>query len=79
MSYCNQKQFNIILIKFKKSSLYVQRQIDQLLCFYRQFFRIFINNIMIFSHTLKKHLFYLQQIFELFQLKRVNLISTKFV
>ena len=78
MLYYKQKQFNKILIKFKKLLLYIQQQIDQLFCFYRQFFRIFMNNIMIFSYILKKHLFYLQQIFELFQFKRVNLIFINF-
>ena len=78
ISHKNQKQFNVTFMKFKNSSFYVQWQIDQLLRFYRQFFRIFMNDIMIFSRTLKKHLFYLQQIFELFHIKRINLTSTKF-
>ena len=36
-----------------------------------------MNNIIIFSYILKKHLRYLQSIFELFQRKHVNLISIK--
>ena len=64
-------------MNFKKSSSYVQRQTNQMLRFYRQFFRVFMNDIVIFSHILKKHLRHLHQIFEFFQNKRVNLTSIK--
>ena len=79
ISHRDQKQFNVALMKFKNSSFYVQRQTDQLLRLYRQFSRAFMNDIMIFSRTLKKHLLHLRQIFELFRNKRVNLASAKFL
>ena len=64
-------------MNFKKSSSYVQRQTNQILRFYRQFSRVFMNDIVIFSHILKKHFRHLHQIFDFFQNKRVNLTSIK--
>ena len=77
ISHCDQEQFNVALMGFKSSSLYVQRQTDQMFRFYKQFFRAFIDDIVVFSHTLKKHIRHLSQIFGLFTKKRVNLTSIK--
>ena len=55
----------------------MQQQTNQLFRFYRQFFRVFINNIIIFFYSLKKYLLYLKQIFKFFRVKRVSLILTK--
>ena len=65
-------------MKFKNSSLYVQRQTNYMFRSYRKFSRVFVNDIVIFSHILKKHLQHLHQIFRLFQIKRINLTFTKF-
>ena len=76
-SHRDQKQFNMTLMNFKNLSFYVQRQTDQMLRFYRKFFRVYMNDIIIFSKILKKHIVYFKQIFQLFANKRVNLIFNK--
>ena len=64
-------------MRYKSSSLYVQRQTDKMLRFYKHFVRIYINDIIIFSRILKEYLRYLQMIFQLFRNKKVSLTSTK--
>lgn len=56
----------------------MQRQIDKLLRLYKEFARVYVNNIIIFSRILYKYLNYLFTIFQLFRNKRVNLLSIKF-
>ena len=65
------------IIKFKNFSLYVQRQINNLLYFYRQYVKAYVNDIVIFSKTLNKHLAYLQIIFALLNVKDVTLLVKK--
>ena len=65
-------------MNYKKSSLYVQRQTNKLLRSYKKFVRIYVNDIIIYSRTLKKHLNHLIIIFQLFRDKRMSLTSIKF-
>ena len=44
---------------------------------YRDFSRVYMNDIIVFSKTLKEHIAHLRQIFQLFVSKRVNLIFNK--
>ena len=64
-------------MNFKNSSSYVQRQIDQMLRSYREFSRVYMNDIIMFSKILKKHIVHFRQIFQLFASKRVNLVLNK--
>ena len=64
-------------MKYKRSPLYVQRQIDVMLRPFKNFAKAFVNDIIIFSRTLQKHLDHLRQIFELFRIKRVSLSPIK--
>ena len=77
ISHRDQKQSNVTLMNFKNSSFYVQRQTDQMLRSYRDFSRVYMNDIIVFSKTLKKHIVHLRQIFQLFANKRVNLTLNK--
>ena len=47
-------------MKYKKLPLYVQRQIDAMLKPFKNFTKTFVNNIIIFSRTLQKHLDHLR-------------------
>ena len=51
-------------MRYKNSSTYVQRQINRLLRVYRRFARIYIDNIVIFFRTLKKHIVHLRAVFK---------------
>ena len=77
ISHKKQEQFNVALMSFKNSSLYVQRQTNQMLRSYREFSKIYINDIIIFFKTFNEHVKHLRQIFRLFQQKRVNLTFIK--
>ena len=77
ISHRDQKQSNVTLMNFKNSSSYVQRQTDQMLRSYREFFRVYMNDIIVFSKILKKYIAHFKQIFQLFVSKRVNLAFNK--
>ena len=53
-------------MSFRNNSTYVQRQINRILREYQFFVKIYMNDIVIFNHILKKHLRYFNQIFSLF-------------
>ena len=65
MFHKKQKQFNVTIIKFKNSFAYVQRKIDAILRIYRVFAKAYVDDIVVFSRILKKHLNHLRQIFQL--------------
>ena len=78
MSHREQKQFNVIVMKFKNSSFYVQRKIDAFLRIYRVFARVYVNDIVVFSHILKKHISHLHVVFQLLDNYEINLSFKKF-
>ena len=61
-----QETFNVAVMNYRNSSFYVQRQIDRVLRFF-EFAKIYIDDIVIFSKSLKKHFSLLQQIFSVFK------------
>ena len=68
----------MILIKYKNSSSYVQRQIDVMLQSFKDFIKIYVDDIIIYFHILFEHVEHLIKMFDLFCIKRVNLASIKF-
>ena len=60
-----QKQFNVAVMGFKNSPAYVQRKIDAILRVYRAFAKAYVDDIVVFSRTLKEHLDHLRQVFQL--------------
>ena len=78
VTHRKQKQFNVEMMSFKNTSSYVQRKIDNILRIYKDFCRAYINDIVIFSKTLKKHVKHLHLIFKLFTNLNISLSSTKF-
>ena len=77
ISHRNQKQFNIVVIKFKNFSVYVQRKIDVILRVYCVFIKIYVDDIVIFNKTLKKHLTYLRKMFQLLNFYNIRLSLKK--
>ena len=55
----------------------MQKQTNQMLKSFRDFSRIYMNNIIIFFKTLNKYIRYFRLIFQLFQIKKVNLTFIK--
>jgi hypothetical protein len=64
ISHRDQKQFNVCVMSYKNSSIYVQRQIDLMLKNLRSFVRVYMNDIIIFFKTLKDHFAHLRLVFE---------------
>ena len=62
----SQKQFNVIVIKFKNSSVYVQKQIDFMLKDFREFAKIYINDIVFFFIFLNQYIKYFNKKFQRF-------------
>ena len=62
---------------YKGSPTYVQRQTDAMLRPLRKFARAFVDDIVVFSHTLTEHLEHLNQLFSLLRAKNVSLAPTK--
>ena len=68
--YRNQKKLNVIFMSYKDNLLYVQKQTNFILQSHKYFVKAYIDNIIIFNRTLKKHLKHLRIIFELFRSKK---------
>lgn len=64
-------------MNFKNSSAYAQRRIDIILRKFRHFCRAFIDDIIVFSDTLKQHLQHLLAIFEILHCIKIKLNSMK--
>ena len=76
-SHWNQKVWNVAIMKYKNSVIYVQRLIDFILWKHWVFARIYINNIIIFSNIFKKHVEHLWTIFKIFAFKWINVSFIK--
>ena len=63
-------------MRYRNSSTYVQRQIDEILRKYRYFVKIYVDDIVVFFNFLKKHLRHLNLIFVLF--KKYNIVIKLF-
>lgn len=76
--HCSQKHFNVTVINYHNLSSYVQWQMNKILHIFHAFVQDYINDIVIFSKTLDKHLHHLHQMFQLFQNLDISLESKKF-
>ena len=77
VSHRGQERSNVALMGYKGSPPYVQRQTDKMLRPFQDFAKAYVDDIIIFSHTLQEHLIHLRKIFSLFQEKRVSLSPKK--
>ena len=67
------ERWNVVVMRYKNSSIYVQRQIDEILRLYRFFSRAYVDDVIIFFRFLEEHLRHLSQIFKLFQNRNIIL------
>ena len=77
VSHRGQEESAVALMGYKGSPPYVQRQTDAMLRPFKDFAKAYVDDIIVFSHTLQEHIKHLGQIFELFELKRVSLSPVK--
>ena len=73
----DQKSFNVVILKYKNSSTYVQRQIDRILRFHREYARAYVDDVMIFSKTLKEHVKHFYQTFNTLNFNNITLQFVK--
>ena len=76
-SHRDQKSFKILIINYRNSFVYVQRIINKILRSYRHFCRVYIDDIVIFFTSLKKHLTHLRFIFSTLEKMNIYLLSQK--
>lgn len=63
---------NIVLIDFKNSPTYTQRFIDRRLYKFRYFYQAYIDDIIIFSRTVKEYVRYVSAILKLFEKSKLR-------
>ncbi len=63
ISHREQEQFNVCVMNYKNSFVYVQRQTDFMLSDLRDFVKAYIDDIVIFFKTLENHLHHLSLLF----------------
>ena len=77
MSHKNKKQFNVAIMNYKNSFSYVSKKIDALFRIVRRFVKAYVNNIVVFNRTLKKHKTHLYKVFDILNSYKVRLTSKK--
>ena len=77
ISHREQKQFNVTIMSYKNNSSYVQKKIDVLLRTVRRFAKTYVDDIVVFSRTLKKHKVHLHEVFDILNSYEVRLASKK--
>ena len=68
---------NVVLISYKKSSSYSQQMMNEILCFYKNFVRFYINDLIIFLKILNDHKQHFDIIWFLFDEIRISLNKVK--
>ena len=77
ISHKNQKIFNVAFMKFINFIIYVQQQLDNKFRNFHEFCRIYIDDIIIISTMLKKHMKHFDKIFNKLAELHINLIFIK--
>ena len=77
ISYQDQEIFNIVFMKFINSIVYIQWQLDNKFRNFHEFCRVYINDIIIVSTTLEKHMKHLDKIFSKLTKLHINLAFIK--
>ena len=73
----DQKSFNVVFMKYRNSSAYVQKQIDGILRNHQHFVEAYVNDIVIFSKTMQEHKTHLQKVFDVLSLNNIFINSAK--
>ena len=71
INYCDYEIINIALMNYQESFLYVQCMMNMIFKSHKFFTHCYIDDIVIFSKTLKNHLKHLNTVFSLFDKMRI--------
>ena len=77
VTHKEQEIFFVSIMKNKNSILYVQRQMNDILRIFRQFVKVYIDDVIIRSNSLKEHLTHLRIVFNLFVKFNIAIKSIK--
>ena len=77
VNHRDQEFFNVIVMKYKNSSIYVQRQIDRLFQSYRHFVKTYVDDIVIYFKIFDEHKIYFRKIFDMFKINNISIKSKK--
>ena len=67
----------MLIINYRNSPVYVQKMIDRIFRLFRHFYKVYVNDIVIFFILFKKHFNYFIQIFRIFDNMNIYLIFVK--
>ncbi len=76
-SHRGQESFKVPVMGYRNSPAYVQRMIDRILRPFRHFCRAYVDDIVIFSSTLKEHLEHLRLVFSALSKMNIHLSPRK--
>jgi len=76
-SHRGQETFNCVIMGYRNSVQYVQRNIDTILREHRSYARAYIDDIVIFSRTFEEHIQHLKRVFAALQKHRIHLSAKK--
>ena len=76
-SHRGQESFNVLVMGFRNSPVYVQRMIDRILRPFRKFCRAYVDDIVIFSSSLDEHLKHLKLVFGALERMNIHLSPKK--
>ena len=77
ISHRDQKFFNVTIMKYKNSFVYVQRQIDRLFRSHRHYVKTYVDDIVIYFKTFDEHKIHLRSIFDMFKINNISVKSKK--
>lgn len=73
VTHRDKKTFNVAVMKYKNSLLYVQRQTNRVLRSCRNFVRAYIDDVVIFSKFLQEHLENLRSVFDFMLINNISI------
>ena len=76
-SHGGKETFNVPVMGYRNSPAYVQRMIDRILRPFRHFCRAYVDDIVIFSTSLEKHVKHLTQVFKALHTMNIHLAPDK--
>ena len=63
MSHCESEQFNVTVMGFKGSPVYIQHQIDGILKSHQEYAKVYINDITIYLKIFEDYIVHLTAVF----------------
>ena len=77
VSHRGQEVFNVAVMGYRNSPAYVQRRIDTILRPCRAYARAYVDDICIFSKSLREHIAHLREVFKILNSYNISLKPTK--